>query len=154
MNIEMICTIISTFGALFSIIAAIVTISHNKYLAINEFFTKMEEKDFVEARKHVYNTNYSGAKDELKDEKAAEVVNFFHHWGYMVRTRRMPLSVFAGSTGVGTCKLYRQLEKYISSEYRNAQDGIYGEDFVWLNNQIQKKYRYVFARLNEPSADS
>lgn len=136
MNLSIIYTAIGCLAALVSVIGGFLSVRHNKYLAVNEFLTKIEEDKLIEARKHVYNTS----DFPVTDEKASVVVNFYHHWGLMAKKHYLPLWVFNGSNGRGTIRLHKRLGTYLAARRRDHDDSSYGEYFDWLAQKIEKKY--------------
>ena len=121
-----------------SIISGLVSlwgILHNKFLAVDAFFTAMENKDFIKARQHVYNTD----NFKIDDIEAAEVVNFFHHWGLLAKKHFLPLWVFKGGSGAGTIRLYKKLEPFIINMREEKHDPSYAGYFEWLYHRIQRK---------------
>ncbi len=77
------------------------------------------------------------------DEKAAIIVNFFHHWGMLTKKRYLPMWVYRNATGNGACRLYECVKPYIEARRELNNDTTYGEYFEWLylklkSNNISK----------------
>lgn len=105
------------------------------YLAVHEYLTAVEDKDFIEAKKYVYSTSHF----EIDDEKAAVIVNFFHHWGMLAKRKYLPLWVFDGATGKGACRLYERVLPYIEARRKHNGDPSYAECYVWLYKKIKDR---------------
>lgn len=106
---ELIISIIGVITAVLSFILSCSGIIHNRYKAVDDYFTKMEDEKFIEARKHIYNIK----NDELRinDEQIAMVVNYFHHWGILAKKRYLPTWVFDDEGGNGVCRMYDKTKK-------------------------------------------
>ena len=102
--------IVSSIVAVVSLGISMYGFWHNRFLAVNEFLSKIESNELIAARKYVYNTDVF----DKNDEQAAIIVNFFHHWGLLVKKHFLPMWVFDDATGFGACRLYRRLETYIA----------------------------------------
>lgn len=131
---QLLFNIISGLVAIASLTISIYGIIHNRFLAVNEFLTKVEEPKFIEAKKYVYNKVIR----DITDENAAIIVNFFHHWGLLAKKHYLPMWVFNGATGLGTCRLYERTKIYIQNRREDSQDFTYGEYFEWLYIKIRK----------------
>lgn len=138
MDISTISLVISIASALITLLLNLKTMHRNRYLAANEFLTKMEEKEFINARKHVYNeTSF-----DINDDQAALVVNFFHHWGLLTQKHYLPIWVFRGASGRGVCRLHGRLNGFIVNRRIYHDDDTYAEYFDLLVTLIRNKYHY------------
>lgn len=136
--ITLICTIVGACAGLTGMVFGIISIKHNRYLAVNAYMSGIEKKEFVAARSHVYNT-----KEPLtiQDEQAAEVINFFQHWGLMARKKYLPMWVFESGAGAGVIRLYRVTEQCILDKRKANNDNTYASDFEWLYHKLQLRSR-------------
>ncbi len=135
MEFQLLFNIISGFTSIISLTISIYGIIHNRFLAVNEYLTKVEDPRFIAAKRHVYNKDII----DTTDENAAIIVNFFHHWGMLAKKHYLPMWVFNGATGNGVCRLYERTEQYIQKRQEKNQDFTYGEYFKWLYKKIKKK---------------
>lgn len=144
MRIELIISIVSGITAILSIIISCIGLIHNRYQAVDDFFTKMEDEEFIAARNHVYNSE----DEELNvdDKQASIVVNFFHHWEILAKKKYLPMWVFDGASGAGTCRLYCKTKKYIEKRREKHKDPYYAEGFEWLYKKIE--YRNIKRKMN------
>lgn len=134
MNINIVLSLFSGLSAIVSIIGGFLSLKHNQFKAVDEFLTKIESTEFIEAKNHVYNSETF----DITDQKAAIIVNFFHHWGLLTKKRYLPLWVFKGATGQGANRLYKRLSNYINRRRKLNNDPSYGEYFEWLIKSLQK----------------
>lgn len=70
---ELIISIVSGVTAIISVFISCFGFIHNRFLAVDEFLTKVEDDKFLEVKKYIYNHN--GAFD-IDDGQAAIIVNF------------------------------------------------------------------------------
>ena len=103
--------------------------------AVNEFFTAVEDEKLIAAKRHIYNST----KFTLDDEEAAIVVNFFHHWGLLVKKHYLPIWVFDSGTGKGACRLYEKVSTYIARRRVDHNDPTYAEHYQWLYMKLKKR---------------
>lgn len=111
---------------------------HNRAVAVHEFLTKMEDREFIKARGNVYGRTY-GKMCALNDEDAAQVINMFHHWGLLAKRRYLPMWVFDSASGAGVCRLYEITQNYIESSRKRNKDPKYAEYFTWLYGETKKR---------------
>ncbi len=127
--------IISAVSAACSVIGAIISVKYNRFKAVNEFLSAVEDEKFIVAKKHVYNCECFG----LEDTDAALVVNFFHHWGLLARKHYLPMWVFDSGTGSGACRLYERVSEYIVNRRKANNDLFYAEHYDWLYTKLQQR---------------
>ncbi len=132
---EIIVSIISSVIALLSLVISAFGIVHNRYLAVNEFLTKIENADFIETRRYIYNNS----NFPIDDKKVPEVVNFFHHWGMLVEKHYLPLWVFDEAAGNGAIRLYEHSKEYIYLRRKVDKDPYYGEGFERLVIKLRRR---------------
>lgn len=128
-----------------SLLISILSIRHNKFITVNTFFEKIESNDFIAAKKYVYTNEVV----DTENEEAATIVNFFHHWGLLVKRHYLPMWVFDKATGEGACRLYLKTKKYIDNRREFNLDQSYGEYFEWLYKKLKKREKKLdfFHRL-------
>ena len=134
-TVSLIPIIISAVSAACSIFCAFISVYSNRMNAINEFFTAVEDDKFITAKKHIYNST----DQSIDDEDAAFVVNFFHHWGLLVKKHYLPIWVFDTGTGRGACRLYEKVAVYIARRREEHHDPTYAEYYQWLYIKLQKR---------------
>ena len=135
MKTDLIFSLISAVAAIISVVSCLLSFRHNRFLAVDEFLTTIDNKDFIEARKHVYNNDHFATDDQ----KAASVVNFFHHWGLLVKKHYLPLWVFKGASGRGAQRLYNRLNGFIMERRKKDADQKHAEYFEWLIFKLKQK---------------
>lgn len=134
---ELTISLIGAFTALCGLAISIYGIFHNRFESAHEFLSGVETEAFIKAKKWVYNT-----KDfDVKDENAAIVVNYFHHWGMLAKHHQLPMWVFDGATGVGLCRLHKILDNYIEKRRVLNKDNSYAECFDWLYHKVKKRLK-------------
>ncbi len=141
---------------IFSLIGAVTGISgmilgfwgliHSKNEAVNNYFSVMESKEFSNARRFVYNNDLS-LEDEDASQNASYVVNFYHHWGLLVKKGYLPIWVFDSGSGAGTIRMYELTKCYIQEVRDKHHDCTYAEYFEWLYNEIKKRQEKARRRL-------
>lgn len=129
-------SIIGTTTGAISMLISLFGIKHNRFLAADKFLSKIEDKDFIQAKKHVYTAD---DVSDIEDEDFAIIVNFFHHWGMLVKKHHLPLWVFDHATGAGACRLYDRVENYIKNRRSVNNDPTYGEYFEWLYKKLIRR---------------
>lgn len=136
MNIELLLSIIGACTGIFGAVCGFFGIIHNRFLAVNEYLTALEDSEFVEARKQIYNQEEKLSPDDVQ---ASVVVNFFHHWGLMARKHYLPLWVFDSGSGAGVIRLYSLTEQYIEERRQLHNDPTYASNFEWLNRAMKRR---------------
>ena len=137
-TLSIIGTITGIVGMLTGIGSLIISVLNHqraRFLAVHEYLSAVESKEFIESKKYVYNTSHF----DNDDKKAALVVNFFHHWGMLAKRKYLPLWVFDGATGKGACRLYERVLPYIEARRKHNGDPSYAEYYVWLYKKIKDK---------------
>ena len=137
MNFEQIASLVGMITGVIGTVFGLISIAHNRFLAVNEFLSGLHDPGLIEARKHVYNT----APDALTitDEAAAEVINFFQRWGLLAQHKYLPLWVFDHGSGGGTIRLYKKLEPFIIQMRTKHSDATYASGFEWLYKALVKR---------------
>ena len=110
-------------------------IQHTKAVTIDKFFSALESKDFIKVKKIIYNKDV----EDVSDEDAAVIVNFYHHWGLMVKKKYLPIWAFDGGTGDGVVRSYERVRKYIELRREHDNNKTYAIHFEWLYKELLKK---------------
>lgn len=76
---SIVLSIISGITAVVGMIISVFSIRHNRFLAVDEFLTKIEDNNFIEAKKYMYNNDVY----DIENEYAAIIVNFFIIGAYL-----------------------------------------------------------------------
>lgn len=108
-----------------------------RYEAVNQFLTELGEKELIEARKHIYNTD--PVLISIDDEKASLVVNFYHKWGMMAEHRLLPLWVFNEANRNGMMRLYDALSRFMASNREKNGNDDYASGFEYLHRKLEQK---------------
>lgn len=132
--LSIVLSVIGGVTGVAGMIMGFLEIRRNRYLAVNEFLTKIESEEFIETKNYVYNNNC-----KVGDKQASEIVNFFHHWGLLAKRKYLPMWIFDGAVGNGACRLYKRTEKYIEEIRGLNGDEEYGKYFEWLYDTLTKK---------------
>lgn len=138
MSIQLCLSIIGSVTGTIGAVAGIAGILHQRFLAVNQFLEKVEDAEIIKAKSYIYNRNPDEAFS-MEDEKAAIIVNFFHHWGLLAKKHYLPLWVFDSGTGAGAIRLYELTSDYILGRRRTNSDTTYGSDFEWLYRTLKKR---------------
>lgn len=138
MDVKLVISIVSGITAIISVFISCFGIVHNRFLAVDKFLTKIEDHNFVDVKKYIYNHN---GPFDIDDEQAATIVNFFHHWGMLAKRHYLPMWVFDGATGRGMCRLYQKTKNYIDARRQYNNDSSYGEYFEWLNGVVERRLK-------------
>lgn len=109
-------------------------LQHNQAVTIDKFFSALESKEFIKVKKVIYNKDIR----DVYDEDAAAMVNFYHHWGLMVRKKYLPLWAFDGGTGDGVIRSYERVRNYIELRRKHDHNKTYAIHFEWLYNELLK----------------
>ena len=121
-----------------SMVDLFLDIRNNRFLAVNEFLSGLDETDLIRARAAVY--CHEGAVS-IDDKDMSMVVNYFHHWGILAKKHYLPLWVFDEGAGAGAIRLYEKSKEYIDLCRKAHNDDTYASGFVWLYKSLSKKNR-------------
>lgn len=114
MESSIIFSIIGVITGSAGMIIGIIGIIHNRFLAVHNFFTSMEDQDFISARHYIYNRAEPFFVDDVDAARnAAMIINFFQHWGLLSRKHYLPIWVFDSGSGAGTIRLYELTKNFI-----------------------------------------
>ena len=131
-------SIVGILGAIIAFILSWQTIKTNKYKAVHDFLSIMENKEMVRARRYVYNYN-PGNNIKLDEEEINIVINFFQHWGLLAKEKYLPMWVFDTASGSGVVRLYDRAKPYIEEVRKYHDDKTYADKFEWLYNEVKKR---------------
>ncbi len=129
--------VIGTITGILGIVFSLLRARRDKYDAVSEFLTQIEDEKFISVKNYVY--NHERNEWDVKDEQAAIIVNFFHHWGMLAKRKYLPMWVFKNATGIGACRLYESVKPYIEARRKFNNDNSYGEYFEWLYLKLKCK---------------
>lgn len=135
---------IGAFGVFFGI----VDIRKRRYQIICEYFSEIGSKEMISARKKIYEMQEKIDKSEdevetneietfLKDEDAAFIINFFDHWGYLVRKKYLSFRIYKNFSGNPLVNMYETLSSLIAE--RRKKDPPYADNFEWLYEKLKNK---------------
>lgn len=131
---------LSVIGAVTGIVGAAIGIFgvfHNRFLAVHQYLEAVETPDFIEAKAIIYNSNPK--EISLDSREAAQIINFFHHWGLLAKKHYLPLWVFDSGTGAGAIRLYELTQDYIRKRQYHHKDSSYASNFTWLYFKLQRR---------------
>lgn len=137
-TISLVLSIIGAITGIAGMVFGIFGILHNRFLAVHDYLSGIDDPDFISARSAVYN---GGGGDSLDNEDLAAVINFFHHWGMLARKGYLPLWVFDSGCGAGVVRLYERSKSHIMKIRAEHSDQTYASDFEWLYHTLQKRNR-------------
>lgn len=147
---DILSLIFGIFGGITGLIGLIISIlsyNHNKIEALNLYFIQARDSFLMEGKKIIYDL----PKEQIIDtkykndilERVSHVINFYHHWGLMVRRKQLPFWIFYDnrsgitSSGIAVIRTYNRLKPTIKSfRYKNSK---YAENYEWLYNKLIKK---------------
>lgn len=145
---DTISIIIAAMIGVFGIFFGIVDIRKRRYQIICEYFSEIGSKEMIAARKNIYEKkekidelSYKAATKErtalLKDDDAAFIINFFDHWGYLVRKRYLSFRIYKNFSGNPLINMYEILNDVITE--RRKKDPPYADNFEWLYKKLKIK---------------
>ena len=111
--------------------------SHTRSRAdiVSSFLAQIRDEKAIAARKHIYNTETIATDDEM----ASSIVNFYHHWGIMVKHHYLPLWAFEESNARGTIRLFHKLKPFIEEMRRTQNNYAYASGFQWLCKKLESR---------------
>lgn len=148
MESSIIFSIIGVITGSAGMIIGIIGIIHNRFLAVHNFFTSMEDQDFISARHYIYNRTEPFFVDDVDAaQNAAMIINFFQHWGLLSRKHYLPMWVFDSGSGAGTIRLYELTKNFIIQMRKKNNDPTYADEF-------ERLYMFLLKRKNKKSKKS
>lgn len=137
MTIELCLSVVGAVAGIVGSVISIFGVFHNRFLAVHQYLEAVESTDFMKAKAAIYNSD--PGQIPLDSNEAAQIVNFFHHWGLLARKHYLPMWVFDSGTGAGAIRLYELTQAYIMKRRDHHKDSTYGSDFEWLYNELQRR---------------
>lgn len=131
------------------LIISILNFRRNRLEVLNQYFSYAREKEIVYGKRLIYNSSSQEIEDMKKDfpkrvpDTVVEVINFYHHWGYMIKLRDLPLTLFYDrktgitASGIAVIRTFDILSPIIGC-YRK-KNSKYAEYYEYLYNKINKK---------------
>jgi len=124
-----------------ALIISFKSLNHNKIEAVNAYYENARRKDFIEARRIVYNNlpeNYD--PQEIQDRYGDEIailITTYEQCGLMLKKSQLPFWLFSEtSTSIVVVNFYAKLEPYII--HRRKSNPLYAKNFEYLNNELTK----------------
>lgn len=136
--VSLVLSILGTITGIAGMLFGIIGIIHNRFLAVHDYLSGIDDPSFISARAAVYNANGS---DTLDNKDVATVINFFHHWGLLVQKHYLPMWVFDSGSGAGVIRLYECTKSHIVKMRLEHNDPTYAANFEWLYLTLRQKYR-------------
>ena len=129
MTIELCLSVIGAVTGIVGTAISILGVANNRFLAIREYMAGVEAPEFIKARTAIRNIEDS-SQISLDNIEAAQLVNFFDHWGLLAKKHYLPLWVFNSGSGDGIIDYYNKVFVYITK--RRANRSTYASNFEWL----------------------
>lgn len=79
--------IIATVTGISGLVMSLLSYHRSCVYSVHEYLSKVESDELIEVKQYVYNHN----DFDVKDPKAAIIVNFFHHWGMLAKRKYLPM---------------------------------------------------------------
>jgi len=141
MELEFIFGIIGFVLGAAAVIISFKSLNHNKIAAVNAYYENARCKDFIEARRIVYNNlpeNYD--PQEIQDKYGDEIailITTYEQSGLMLKKRQLPFWLFSETgTSIVVVNFYAKLEPYII--HRRKSNQLYAKNFEYLNKELTK----------------
>lgn len=147
---DILSLIFGVFGAVTGLIGLFISIlsyKHNKIEALNLYFMQAREPFLMEGKKIVYALSKNQVIDTNCEndilERISHVINFYHHWGLMIKHNQLPFWIFLDkesgitSSGIAVIRTYNRLKPTIK-RFRNNNPK-YAEYYEWLYNKLIKQ---------------
>lgn len=147
------CTIITGIaGIVTSIFAILISASSNKrnrLEVLNQYFSYAREKDIVYGKRLIYNASPNQIEDMKKDfphrvpDTVVEVINFYHHWGFMLKLHDLPMFLFYDkktgitASGIAVIRTFETLKPII--DCYKEKNSRYAEYYKYLYDEINKE---------------
>lgn len=133
--------ILGSVTGLIGLFISILSYNHNKIESLNLYFIQARDPFLIEGKKIIYDLS----KEQIigTNEKVSHVINFYHHWGLMVKRHQLPFWIFFDkklgitSSGIAVIRTYNRLKPTIKM-FRNKNPK-YAEYYEWLYNKLIKK---------------
>lgn len=139
--------IFSVLGAITGLIGLLISIlsySHNKIEALNLYFIQARDPFLMEGKKIIYDLEIGQviATDNDSDivSRISHVINFYHHWGLMIKHKQLPFWIFYDSkfgitsSGIAVIRTFNRLKPTIKKI--RMKNNKYAEYYEWLYNEL------------------
>lgn len=136
MTIELCLSVIVTVTGIFGTAISILGVVDNRFLAIRQYMAGVEAPEFIKARTAIRNIENS-SQISLDNTDAAQLVNFFDHWGLLAKKHYLPLWVFNSGSGDGIIEYYDKVFVYITK--RRVERSTYASNFEWLYKELKRR---------------
>lgn len=133
MTIELCLSVIVAVTGIFGTAISILGVVNNRFLAIRQYMEGVEAPEFIKARTAIRNIEDS-SQISLDNIEAAQLVNFFDHWGLLAKKHYLPLWVFNSGSGDGIIDYYNKVFVYITK--RRINRSTYASNFDWLYKKL------------------
>lgn len=129
-------SIIGMLTGLSGLIISLINFRSSRLETIKEYYSQGDRREYVEARKLVYNSDPDGIY-KIEPE-AVQTILFFNYWGALAYKKYLPMWIFYDISSVGVIKLYENLASYITDRRCGGQEE-YGRYFEWLYLRIKQR---------------
>lgn len=147
---DILALIFGIFGSVTGLIGLFISIlsyNHNKIETLNLYFIQARDEFLMEGKKIIYDLAIGQVIDtDCKTDtlsRVSHVINFYHHWGLMVKHNQLPFWIFYDnesgltSSGIAVIRTYEQLKPTIKKRRKNNEK--YAEYYEWLYNELKDK---------------
>lgn len=147
---DIIISVVSLITAILGLVISFFNFHRSSLEALNLYFSRARDEKFVEGKKIIYNSTPQAIEEMKKDfpnkvpDSIVEVINFYTHWGLMVKHRQLPMWLFYNrKTGITTSgnavTVTFDITKPIIDCYRKHKNPHYAEYYEYLYNEIKKR---------------
>lgn len=130
MTIELCLSVIGAVTGIVGTAISIFGVVNNRFLAIRQYMEGVEAPEFIKAR----NTIRNSSQISVDSIEAAQLVNYFDHWGLLAKKHYLPLWVFNSGSGDGIIDYYKKVFVYITK--RREKRSTYASNFEWLYKKL------------------
>lgn len=139
--------VLGSVTGLIGLFISILSYNHNKIEALNLYFIQARDEFLMEGKKIIYDLAIGQVVDtDYKTDtlsRVSHVVNFYHHWGLMVKHKQLPFWIFFDkkscitASGIAVIRTYNRIKPTII-RFRNNNPK-YAEYYEWLYNKLIKQ---------------
>lgn len=145
-----ILSIIGTISGILGSVLGILNYQRNSLEALNLYFAQSRSKLITDGKSKIYNSTFQEIDSMLQNfphnipESIIEVINFYHHWGLMLRHHQLPLWLFYDkktgltASGIAVVRTFKKVDPIIS-RYREDNPK-YAEYYIMLNEKLKDYY--------------
>lgn len=135
MTIELCLSVIVAVTGIFGTAISILGVVNNRFLAIRQYMAGVEAPEFIKARNNIRQIKDSSLIS-VDSIEAAQLVNYFDHWGLLAKKHYLPLWVFNSGSGDGIIYYYGKVHAYILKRQKEEQITTYASNFHWLYKKL------------------